>query len=208
VTAQGLTFTGNSTKASGFTDGNRIPNDVVFSFDVQFVISATGGNLTHAAISSGDGLGIQGGGNNNQLNVSEIVNFSLITISNATINADPNNYLLNNSVMVDNPLWRVVRSADFAHLTEGARASSDAAATTDVTNFGVAGGVDIDNDFSTALYGPLSSVYFTTTVGNWGLKGIGYRFDVTVNAVPEPVGIAAVAIAMAVAASRRCNRRD
>jgi hypothetical protein len=100
-----------------------------------------------------------------------------------------------------------VRSADFNHLTEGARASSDAAATTDVTNFGVAGGVDIANDFSTA-FGPLSSVYFTTTAGNWGLKGIGYQIDVTVNAVPEPVGIGMAGIALAVAASCHRNRRD
>jgi hypothetical protein len=204
VTGTGISVTGNSTPESGFTDGNGIPDGVEVTFDVQFVITATGGNLTHAPTDTGDGLGIRGGGNNNQLNVDEIVNFSSIAVSNAAVTADPNSYLRDNSVTVDNALWRVVRSRDFDHTTEGARASSDSAATMDVTNFGTAGGVDITNGFD-ATYGPLPSVFFTTTAGNWGLKGIGYQFDVTLNAIPEPAGIGALVIALAAGAC--CRRR-
>jgi hypothetical protein len=206
VSGQDISVTGNSTLGSAFTDGNGIPDGVVVTFDVQFVITATtGGNLTHAAISTGDGLGISGGANANQLNVEDTVNFSSITISNAAVTADPNGYLLDSSVTVDNPLWRVVRSANFNNMTEGARASSDAAATADVTGFGVVGGGhQLTNGFDDGTFGPLPSVYFTTTAGSWGLKGIGYRFDLTVNAVPEPAGISALVIALVAGAC--CGR--
>lgn len=200
------TITGNSTPESGFTDGIGIPAGVVIGYDVSFTITSTGGGLL-TSVNNGievNSSNIGSDPNTNQLNPGEQLHFSQITFSNVSILADPNNYLLDNSVTIANAAWRVLRQNSFVGTADGVTTSSDAAATTDVKGFGLSGPGVIGNNFNDGLFGPLASVYITTDVGAWRLKGIGFQADITVNAIPEPSALLlALSALMTVLVGRR-----
>jgi hypothetical protein len=188
-----------TSRLADLSDGNGVPYGVtVLLTDLSFQVDALNGVLTAAGTDGNDGLGINststenadsstsqlGGGST----VSEQVRFDNLQVTSSTI-SDPLGRLAGASISA--PYWRVLRSNQFAEATESAKISSDAGGTTDVLTFGVGGTGSINNNFGTGTtasttFNMPSPMFVTTTVGNWGLKGVGVGVDADLTIVADP----------------------
>jgi hypothetical protein len=184
VTNANVGVGGNNTYNS---PGNSIPLGVGVNFGVSFTVEST--NANHILVDNGNpGLGInsnatQVDSNANELSAGEQLFFSSIQLTNVSIR-DPLG-LLQPGATIGNPLWSALRSSTFAEGTDAASISSDAAVTTDVKLFGDVAN-PIGNNYTEGVFSPLSSVYVTTTAGNWPLKGIRYQVPFDYEPAPQP----------------------
>jgi hypothetical protein len=175
VTNPNVGVGGNSTNLS---TGNNIPLGVGVNFGISFTVETSDSN--HFLSDNGNtGLGINSGGsdtNTNELSAGEQLFFSNIQLTNVSI-YDPLG-LLQPGATVGNPQWKALRSSTFAAPSDFASTSSDAGVTTDVKMFDDVTNI-IGNNYSDGTFGPLPSVYVTTTGGNWPLKGIRFEVPIT-----------------------------
>jgi hypothetical protein len=182
VTGTQIVFAGNSSLPD-LSDGNGFPIGVKALYDITFVVDATSANTTLNDGGNG-GLGLRGPtdtttAERNRIHVGEQVRFSNINITDVTF-IDPLGLLSGTTGTAANGQFRSVRSGDFNSPNDAVTVSSDAAATQDVS-------MPVIDDAFGATFGPLSTVYFSTTASDgWRLKGIGWRADLTFDLNPSP----------------------
>jgi len=182
VTNPDVGIGGNSTAIDA---GNNIPMGVGFNFGVQFTVQT--GDPNHFLSDAGNpGLGVNSGVSDTnpvELSTNEQLFFSTIQLTNVSIR-DPIGQL-QPGASVANPRWQLLRSATFMAPTDFASTSSDAAVTADVKMFDDVTN-SINNNYIDGTFGPLNSVYITTTGGDWPLKGIRYQVDINYELAPAP----------------------
>jgi hypothetical protein len=169
--------------------GNGVPLGVGLNFGVSFTVSTT--NPNHFLVDNGNpGLGVnssatQVDSNPLELSAGEQLLFSNIQLTNVSI-FDPLG-LLQPGATIGNPRWKTLRSGSFAAPTDFASTSSDAAVNFDVTMFDdVTNKIENNYTAPNGTFSPLSSVYVTTTGGNWPLKGIRYEVAFDYELAPVP----------------------
>jgi hypothetical protein len=175
---------GGDASLSDLSDGNGLPIGVRFTFDFSFTLQSTSAN-SQLSDGGNPGLGVfttgEGSAASNRMDagLNEQVRFFNIVMGNAGL-IDPLGLIEPGSVSIGNGLWRSLRSENIDS-TVVVTASSDMAGTTDVTLFGAGQVKEIANNFTTGtLDTPIGDVYVKTGgSGNWKLKGIGYRADLT-----------------------------
>jgi hypothetical protein len=181
VTNSNTGIGGNSTANNV---GNTIPLGVGVNFGVVFTVET--GDPSHFLVDGGNtGLGVNSGGsdtNTSQLSAGEQLSFSAIQLTSVSI-YDPLG-LLQPGAALGNPQWKALRSSTFAP-PDLASTSSDAAVTTDVKMFDDVTNL-ISNNYTDGTFGPLPSVYITTTGGDWQLKGIRYEVPFNYELAPAP----------------------
>jgi len=170
--------------------GNGVPLGVGLNFGVSFTVETSDPN--HFLSDGGDpGLGINSGvsdTNPNELSAGEQLFFSniqLTPVPGLSMIHDPLNLLQPDPTF--NAQWKALRSATFDAPNDFASTSSDASVTTDVKMFDdVTNSIGNSNNYTPGTFGPLSSVYLTTTGGNWPLKGIRYEVAFEYELAPVP----------------------
>jgi hypothetical protein len=165
----------------GGDDYNGLPLGVTFNYGLQFQATAIGsGHVLADAGNVGVGVSSPGDPANLQLNAGEQLLFDQFQVVNVVIQ-DPLG-LLSPGASVTNPRWRALRSSNHV-APDSVTASSDAAATQDVTVFDDAPN-KIENNLTAGVFPPMSTAYVTTTAGSWTLKSIGWQVDLNYDLAP------------------------
>jgi len=196
-----LVYVGNSTFASGYTDGNGLAEGLSFSYDLEFTISGTPGAGEFFAVAggnSGNGIGLLNSTTAfySGIQPGQILNFSAATASNLQLSGSPTEAgIVISDFTLDDVSMDAFRSNSFNEAASGATLSNGLTS----FGFGTSGAGIMNNNYSgsfapfSLLDGPLT---LTGDAGSLHLKGFQIRNDFTYDfsAVPEPSSFAMICV--------------
>jgi hypothetical protein len=192
---------GWATEAGSFNDFNGIPTGITITFNTSMTFSVDAGNYLTLSANAGNGLGISNSqGSASSLDSGEILHVSDVQVTNIQATGTVPGFIVSNPTITNFGV-QVLRSNDFAEASENAGLYSLPPGATPTIGFGdgVNGtgtsqsNIKMENGFDAA------GTNFTRYLGAWdlkglagsfGLKGIGFQYDLgyDLTAIPFVAG--------------------